>query len=484
MKIIHLTYRFTVILVFLIYNYCVDGLELYQSVESDEPPDQNLRLKQLEDYLESQDQRIKNYPVNSHKHSSIYNNEMLDYRRDEEKNILDLLLENSKILNILNNEKLKNYNRQEKNYKFNNPHLFKNFDNYYQDNYDEQQQKQQENINNYENQKIPFAESQFNEKMFIENYQHYPVRLNLQEWNNIYNENNPINKLKNKILEINSPRFNKLINKISVPENVPEFTYKFDNIIDENSENNFAFKPNDIRYYKNDNINEKIITPTMKIDTKIIDNNDIEKKNIITKKIIKPSTENITVIEAKKIFKNMIDIYGVNNLIPEPQRRASISQSDIGGLLDPKPSFYIIAFFVGCCAIMMFLLVLISLTWCRLERGAKAAADIEYPAYGVTGPNKDISPSGDQRLAHSAQMYHFQHQKQQIIAMEKSVARDPGSVSEAESDEENEEGDYTVYECPGLAPAGEMEVKNPLFHDDPTPATPLQKFHDDDHQHH
>lgn len=26
-----------------------------------------------------------------------------------------------------------------------------------------------------------------------------------------------------------------------------------------------------------------------------------------------------------------------------------------------------------------------------------------------------------------------------------------GSVSEGDSDEENEEGDYTVYECPGLA---------------------------------
>lgn len=271
---------------------------------------------------------------------------MLDQRREEEKNILDLLIENSKILNFLNNEKLKNYNKQEKNYKINNPHLFKKFDNYYRDTYDEQQQQQQqESINNYENQKIPFAESQFNEKMFIENYQHYPVRLNLQEWNNNYNENNnPINKLKNKLLEINTPRFNKLINKISnVPEHVPEFTYQFDNIIDENSENNFAFKPNDMRYYKNDNINEKIIIPTMNIDNKIIDNNEVEKKNIISKKIIKPTTsKNITVVEAKKIFKNMIDIYGVDNLIPEPQRRASISQSDIGGLLDPKPSFYII----------------------------------------------------------------------------------------------------------------------------------------------
>lgn len=55
----------------------------------------------------------------------------------------------------------------------------------------------------------------------------------------------------------------------------------------------------------------------------------------------------------------------------------------------------------------------------RLQRVSKAAADVEYPAYGVTGPNKDVSPSGDQRLAQSAQMYHFQHQKQQIIAMEK-----------------------------------------------------------------
>ncbi|VEN51883.1 unnamed protein product [Callosobruchus maculatus] len=79
-------------------------------------------------------------------------------------------------------------------------------------------------------------------------------------------------------------------------------------------------------------------------------------------------------------------------------------------------------------------------------------------------------------------MYHYQHQKQQIISMEScTISRvQPGdrhgSVSEAESDEENEEGDYTVYECPGLAPTGEMEVKNPLFQDDPTPAqTPASK---------
>lgn len=73
--------------------------------------------------------------------------------------------------------------------------------------------------------------------------------------------------------------------------------------------------------------------------------------------------------------------------------------------------------------------------------------------------------SGDRRLAQSAQMFHYQHQKQQMIAMEKAnneTKQDQSDNSEGEA----EEGDYTVYECPGLAPTGEMEVKNPLFKED------------------
>ncbi|XP_061704286.1 uncharacterized protein LOC133515727 isoform X2 [Cydia pomonella] len=110
--------------------------------------------------------------------------------------------------------------------------------------------------------------------------------------------------------------------------------------------------------------------------------------------------------------------------------------------------------------------------WYTLAKKAKAAADVDYPAYGVTGPTVDSS--GDRKLAHSAHMYHYQHQKQQIIAMENRIDLEQrlGSVSEPESEEENEEGDYTVYECPGFATTGDMEVKNPLFSDDPTPATP------------
>lgn len=70
------------------------------------------------------------------------------------------------------------------------------------------------------------------------------------------------------------------------------------------------------------------------------------------------------------------------------------------------------------------------------------------------GPNKDVSPSsGDRRLAQCAQMYHYQHQKNLINSMENpNSGEQNGSLSDIETDEENEEGDYTVYECPGLAP--------------------------------
>ena len=41
-------------------------------------------------------------------------------------------------------------------------------------------------------------------------------------------------------------------------------------------------------------------------------------------------------------------------------------------------------------------------------------------AYGVTGPGKEISPtSGDRKLAQNAQLYHYQHQKQQMIAFDR-----------------------------------------------------------------
>ena len=98
----------------------------------------------------------------------------------------------------------------------------------------------------------------------------------------------------------------------------------------------------------------------------------------------------------------------------------------------------------------------------RARKNAKAAEDVEYPAYGVTGPGKDISPSsGDRKLAQNAQLYHYQHQKQQMMAFDNSAGGGGAGGSNGDSQrrsmsdnesEDGEEGDYTVYECPGLAP--------------------------------
>ena len=57
----------------------------------------------------------------------------------------------------------------------------------------------------------------------------------------------------------------------------------------------------------------------------------------------------------------------------------------------------------------------------RLNKNQRAAKDAEYPAYGVTGPSRDLSPGsgGDRTLAHSAHMYHYQQQKNQMIAIDK-----------------------------------------------------------------
>ncbi|KAJ0183846.1 hypothetical protein K1T71_000269 [Dendrolimus kikuchii] len=156
---------------------------------------------------------------------------------------------------------------------------------------------------------------------------------------------------------------------------------------------------------------------------------------------------------------------GESTKLPEPL------DSPVKATPDPAEPIYGIALIAAIGAAVTIAIFGFAFGWYTLSKKAKAAADVDYPAYGVTGPTIDIS--GDRKLAQSAHMYHYQHQKQQIIAMERNgLEHRNGSVSDPESEEENEEGDYTVYECPGFATTGDMEVKNPLFSEDPTPATP------------
>uniref|UniRef100_A0A1I8HMN4 NRXN1 n=1 Tax=Macrostomum lignano TaxID=282301 RepID=A0A1I8HMN4_9PLAT len=59
--------------------------------------------------------------------------------------------------------------------------------------------------------------------------------------------------------------------------------------------------------------------------------------------------------------------------------------------------------------------------------------------------------AGDGKLALSAQISNSDLQR---------------DMSDDDSDLENDEADFTVYECPGLATTKEMEVRNPLFKED------------------
>lgn len=125
---------------------------------------------------------------------------------------------------------------------------------------------------------------------------------------------------------------------------------------------------------------------------------------------------------------------------------------------------------VAVCSLVGVLgLVAAAIFWYRIQKRAEDALDTEYPSYGVTGPSGNgtkISPSttmSDRKLAQSAQMFHYQQQRQQMMAQEKAHIDNKPVQSDDSDDEIPNGGDYTVYECPGLAPTGEMEVRNPLF---------------------
>ncbi|XP_072287769.1 neural proliferation differentiation and control protein 1 isoform X1 [Pyxicephalus adspersus] len=121
---------------------------------------------------------------------------------------------------------------------------------------------------------------------------------------------------------------------------------------------------------------------------------------------------------------------------------------------------------VACALAGLMALMVAGICWCRMRQEMKMAEKTDYPACSQSPPPpyENTSP-GDKKLAQNAQMYHYQHQKQQMISMEKNKDELKHPDSAVTSDEENEDGDFTVYECPGLAPTGEMEVKNPLFDD-------------------
>ncbi|XP_077398898.1 neural proliferation differentiation and control protein 1a [Vanacampus margaritifer] len=131
---------------------------------------------------------------------------------------------------------------------------------------------------------------------------------------------------------------------------------------------------------------------------------------------------------------------------------------------DDKIIIIVISVFV---VIGTIALILATVCYVKLRKESRLAQKVDYPAFkgaGVTAATGAGKSIGDKSLAQSAQMYHYQHQKQQMLSIGNHKPEQKVIDPEVTSDEE-EPGDFTVYECPGLAPTGEMEVKNPLFDD-------------------
>ncbi|CAP34197.1 Protein CBR-CAB-1 [Caenorhabditis briggsae] len=95
------------------------------------------------------------------------------------------------------------------------------------------------------------------------------------------------------------------------------------------------------------------------------------------------------------------------------------------------------------------------------NRRSDTPDDGEYAPYAGTGPGfrKNKGNKGDETLAYKAQLHQYQQAKQKIICGEDA----PGIIESDGEDGADEENNYSVYECPGLAPTGDIEVCNPNF---------------------
>nr|XP_046231166.1 neural proliferation differentiation and control protein 1a [Scatophagus argus] len=156
---------------------------------------------------------------------------------------------------------------------------------------------------------------------------------------------------------------------------------------------------------------------------------------------------------------------------PSPQPTATRAEGRAGPIAVPTPkNDSIIIIMISLCVVVgTVAVVLATVCYIKLQKESHLTGKVDYPAFrgpGVTPPTVNGTSMGDKTLAQSAQMYHYQHQKQQMLSLgnnHKPEQKVP--ETEVTSDEEEVGGDFTVYECPGLAPTGEMEVKNPLFDD-------------------
>lgn len=201
-------------------------------------------------------------------------------------------------------------------------------------------------------------------------------------------------------------------------------------------------------------------TPPLKIKQQT--NDGVPTFNVKAPMIPKPKVTKQGTIDNKI---NKIDEQAATDK-QQQQQQQSVVQKPMK--LDDEIGIYVVAMIAGVSAAVTVAVIAVGLGWYTLRQKIKAAADVDYPAYGVTGPNKDLLYPSDKKFAQSVDMFHYQQQKQKKLSLEnKSNGETNDGFSDLDGEFDMDDGDYTVYECPGFAPTGEMEVKNPLFADEP-----------------
>jgi hypothetical protein len=94
----------------------------------------------------------------------------------------------------------------------------------------------------------------------------------------------------------------------------------------------------------------------------------------------------------------------------------------------------------------------------------------DFTRYSPAGPGRElrrgrgfagspITDSVDDSLAKAAHLHHYETTKQKIIGSDNGINNEDQSDDEADLEEHN----FSIYECPGLATSGDLEVKNPNF---------------------
>ncbi|GCB75094.1 hypothetical protein scyTo_0019723, partial [Scyliorhinus torazame] len=111
-----------------------------------------------------------------------------------------------------------------------------------------------------------------------------------------------------------------------------------------------------------------------------------------------------------------------------------------------------------CIVTGLFGLVVAGLCWYRLQKEVRRTQKMAYE-----GNKQPVPQPLDWKIVGKLQRHHYQHQKNVLQATEEDKSEAQAGQVSTDSEMDNESGAYTVYECPGLAPSGEMEIHNPLF---------------------